>query len=238
MALRVLDEWLAHGDAGEGDWAGLIVRLANHGELGHTGRFLLDLPALTQPFTCRPAECTPGRRGPRTRSCCADIDVSLSPREQRALSGARPRLAAFLARRDPRWQEGVPELFDEGELRRDGGRCIFAVPSAAGLRCGLHQYEVRAGLPVGTLKPLPCRLFPLVLVDLGDRKRLLTAVHAHTRGLLDTFPPRHFPCLRADAHRPALYRSLRGTIEALLGKATYDGIKAEARRHAAYLKNR
>src|SRR5258705_2391870 len=131
-------------------------------------------------------------RAPRTRSCCADIDVSLSPRERRSLERAAPRIAAFLAPRDPRWAAGAPPLFGEVDadggatLRRAGGRCVFAVPGERGLRCGLHLLEDRERRPRGSLKPIPCRLFPLILVDLGDWRRPLTPLPRNTRALVAT----------------------------------------------------
>jgi len=222
--LPVLRDWLSHGDVSEGAWADLIVRRANQGALARAGALLFDLPALAQPFSCRSAECTPGMRAPRTRSCCADIEVPLAPWERRAVAKALPALADYLAPRDPRWARGAPEVFSGEQLARPDGRCVFAVLEKRGLRCGLQRFERREGLALGTLKPVPCRLFPLVLVDLGEGRRLFTALHRGTSALVDTVPPRRFPCLREDPERPPLYRALRRETEGFLGRRTYRAI--------------
>ena len=228
---RSLASWLAWGDALQADWARLVVQRANEGCLGRTGRLLLDLPALAQPFRCQSGECTPGRREPGARSCCADIEVTLAPWERRAVLRALPALAALLAPRDRRWAPGVPALFEEEALSRPGGTCILAIRRERGLRCALEELERARHLRPGALKPLSCRLFPLVVVDLGQGRRLLTAVHAGTARLGATPPPRLFPCLRGDPGRPPLYRELGPVLEALFGRATYRGLALEVRRH-------
>jgi hypothetical protein len=229
--LPILRDWLEQGDPAEGDWAAFVVRLANRGALGRARGLLLDLAALSQPFACRSNECTPGRRDAGTRSCCADIEVTLSTRERRAIERALPELARHLRRKDLRWAEGAPPLFDGDALRRPGGTCIFAMREAVGLRCALHQLEARAGLPPGALKPIPCRLFPLALVDLGEGRRLLTAVHRATASPLGTLPARRFPCLRGDDRRPPLYRALHDTLVQFFGPAATREIARAARRY-------
>jgi hypothetical protein len=228
---RTLANWLACGDAADADWARLVVLRANGGALGLSGRLLLDLPALAQPFRCRSGECTPGRREPRTRSCCADIEVTLTPWERRAVLRALPALAAFLAPRDPRWSRGAPAIFEGDALCRPDGTCILAIRRRCGLRCALQELERARRLRPGALKPLSCRLFPLVVVDLGRGRRLLTAVHAGTALLGATPPPRLFPCLRGDPGRPPLYRELHPVLEALLGGAAYRALGDEVRRY-------
>lgn len=212
-----LDRWLADGEAPEADWSSLVLRRANRGELGDGGRgLLLDLVALGQPYACASAACTPGRRATSARSCCADLDVAVSDDEIAVIDGALPDVARTMAA-DPRWARGAPDWHHDGVLRRPGRRCVFAVDAGDGLRCGLQQ--TRAGL-----KPTPCRLFPLALVDLGDGSRLLTAVHRTTARHLATRPARAFPCLAEGA--PPLYVSERATIEAEFGKAVWRRLHA------------
>lgn len=223
-----LHDWLAEGSAAEADWEGHVMRLALRGGLGLGAEgLLLDLPALAQPHACRPATCAPGLRAAGTRSCCADLDVELTTAEERAIDEALPEIAAFLAPRDPRWAAGPPPVAADRVLARPGGRCVFATRALA---CGLHALEDATGRPRGALKPLPCRLFPLVVVDLGDDRLLLTAVHRTTASRLG-LPPRRFPCLLGD-DRVDLVRSARGTLAELLGEPAARRIVAAVRAYA------
>ena len=229
LGLRVLDAWLNEGEAGDGDFGAHVLRLATTGGLARAGRYLLDVPALTQPYACDSSECTPLRRAPRTRSCCADVSVSLSLRERRALERAMPRLTLYMARRDARWREAQEvssnremqtrnkPIDADGVLSRPGGRCVFAVEQARGLRCGLQLAERSWGRAPGTLKPLPCRLFPIIVVDMGEGQRLLTAVARRTASLVGTYPAARFPCLRNDARRRPLYREMAATLRSVFG---------------------
>lgn len=211
-----IDAWLESGGGAEADWAPHVLRLANRGELDRVGDLLLDLPALAQRHACVPSECTPGRRAPRTRSCCADLELGLTAVERRRIQAAMPEIEGWMRDRDPRWANGAPEWESDGALVRSKRRCVFAVVEEDGLRCGLHQLEDATKLPRGALKPVPCRLFPLALVDLGDG-RLLTAVHRRTARSLDAPTARSFPCLRDDPARPALVDEMADTLTELFG---------------------
>lgn len=222
-----IDDWLADGDAPEADWAVRITQLALAGDLGRAGpRLLLDLGALLQPHACRPAECTPGMRAPRTRSCCADLQVTLAPREIAAIEAVIPDVAA--RSEDPRWAAGTPAWRDGDTLTKPGKRCIFAEPTPTGLRCALHRLEDETGRPRGSVKPMPCRLFPLVVIDLGDGRRLLTAVHRTTARMVGAGSAAAYPCLRRDASRPPLFAEERDTIEALFGPKAYAALEKAA----------
>lgn len=229
-----LDAWLDDGDAPEADWGAHLLRLATRGELGHVGRrWVLDLPALGQRHACRPLECTPGRRAPRTRSCCADLEVGLTAGEVAAIAGAEDELAAFLAPLDRRWAAGAPAWHDgAGGLLRPGRRCVFAVDPGDGLRCGLHRLEDATGRPRGALKPLPCRLFPLAVVDLDDGRRLLTAIHRSTARSLGAPPATRFPCLRSDPERPLLIEEARDPLVDLVGARTFRAMRDRVREWA------
>lgn len=219
-----LDRWLDRDDAPEADWAPHVLRLANHRGLGRAAGMLLDLPALAQPWGCASAACAPGLRARRHRSCCADLQVGAGAEEVAAITGALEGIATEMAE-DPRWARGVPAWHADGALRRPAGRCVFALRGADGLACGLHRAEDTGGLPRGALKPLPCRLFPLAIVDLGDR-RLLTAVHRATARLLGSFPATRFPCLGAGS--APLARAEVTTLRQLFGSATAERIARAA----------
>jgi hypothetical protein len=154
--------------------------------------------------------------------------VELTDGERKAVADALDEVAAHLAPRDPRWTSARPRWLDQGELTRPGGRCVFAREADDGLRCALHEVEDATGRPRGALKPLPCRLFPLVVVDLGER-RLLTAVHRKTARRLGHATARLFPCLREEVDREPLYRSCRDTLEELFGTSTYRSLDRAAR---------
>ncbi|MBA2319999.1 MAG: hypothetical protein H0V89_02485 [Deltaproteobacteria bacterium] len=208
-----LDRWLDRQDAPEADWAPHVVRLANTGGLGRTAGILLDLPALGQPWGCATRACAPGLRAVAHRSCCADLEVGVGVEEIEGITGALEGIAAEMAG-DSRWADGVPAWHRDGALRRPGRRCVFARSGPDGLACGLHRTEDTRGLPRGTLKPLPCRLFPLAIVDLGDR-RLLTAVHRTTARFLGSLPATRFPCLGAGS--APLARAEVATLQQLFG---------------------
>lgn len=225
------DDWLSAGDVPEADWSVHVVQLATRGELGRAGPgWLLDLPALAQPYGCDTGECTPGLRDRGSRSCCADLDVDLSEPELDAIDDALPEIAAHLAPRDPRWADGVPVWVEDGTLTRPGGRCVFATGS--GMRCSLHQVEDATGRPRGTLKPFGCRLFPLIVVALDDDRRLLSAVHRRTTRHVGLPSARSFPCLR-DAARPPLVQSCRDTLTELFGPVTYRAMREAVTRYRA-----
>lgn len=214
-----LTEWLASGAAPEADWPDHVRRLALRGELGWGAEgLLLDLPALRQAHACRPSGCTPGLRGAGARSCCADLDVEPTAAEAAAIAAALPEVAAFLAPRDARWADGAPAWLDGGVFTRPGGRCVFAATGGHGLSCGLHALEAQTGRARGALKPMPCRLFPLVVVDLGDDTVLLTAVHRST-GRYTGLPASRFSCLLGD-EPTSLARASRETLAELWGEPT------------------
>jgi hypothetical protein len=222
------DDWLSTGTLFEADWSGHLVGLGARGELGRIGRsWLLDLPALTAPYGCRSRECTPGLRAPRARSCCADLAVGLAPGERAAIEAAQPRIALHMRGRDPRWHHQDPPMFEEDGFARPGRRCVMARMDPGGMRCALHEIEDQDGLPRGTLKPMPCRLFPLFVVELGGGRRLLSAVHKRSAEAAGSYPARMYPCLR-DPNRKPLYRACRDTMLELFGPRTYASLRREA----------
>jgi len=222
-----LEQWMTEGDAPEADWATYVLRLALRGQLGDGGPgILLDLPALTQPYACQTSACTPGMRARTSRSCCADLEVTVTPREEAAIRSALPEIAQAL-REDPRWRNGPPEVVVDGTLRRSKRRCIFAKMAPLGLSCALHETEDATARPRGSLKPMPCRLFPLAVVELGDGRLMLTAIHRRTATRLASRPARVFPCLNAGA--TPLYVSEKDAITELFGPDVYRRVDAAAK---------
>ncbi|MFZ5479926.1 MAG: hypothetical protein ACOZNI_24390 [Myxococcota bacterium] len=200
------------------DWSVHVVQLAARGELGHAGRGrLLDLPALAQPFACVTSSCTPGMRARDARSCCADLVLAPSPEERAAIDAAADEIAAHMAD-DPRWARGAPARWDGDDVTRPGRRCVYARLGPDGLSCGLHSLEDATGRPRGALKPMACRLFPLVLVEVDARTELLTAIHRRTTRYTSSYPAGRYKCLGArDA--PSLAASCADTVASMWGPA-------------------
>lgn len=204
-------------DPNGADWTVHLLQLAARDNLGQAGKGrLLDLPALAQSWTCATGACTPGLRAASARSCCADLELTPTADERAAIDAALPEIAAFLGQRDARWAGGAPAIYDGDALRRPGKRCVFAVMGAEGLGCGLHTLEDASGRTRGALKPLACRLFPLVLVEVDERTTLLSAIHRNTARLAGSRPARAFPCIGA-AGAPTVAESCADTITALWG---------------------
>lgn len=198
------------------DWTAHALRLDARGELGRGPKgLLIDLPALAQSWTCASGLCTPGRRDPKARSCCADLDVVLDEEELTRLGAAMPLIATRLAAQDPRWAAGPLAWRDGDTLTRPGRRCVFSRLAPEGLRCALHELEAEEGLTPGALKPAPCRMFPLIWVDADDGRVLLSAVHRRTARLVGTRPASAFPCVGEGA--VSLAESMRETLVELLG---------------------
>ncbi len=206
---------MTSADPNEADWTVHLLQLAARDNLGQAGRGrLLDLPALAQAWTCATGACTPGRRAPGARSCCADLELTPTADERAAIDAALPEIGAFLASRDPRWAAGAPAIYEGDSLRRPGRRCVFAAEGPEGLRCGLHELEDATARTRGTLKPLACRLFPLVVVEVDPQTTLLSAIHRNTARLAGSRPARAFPCIGA-SDAPTVAESCADTIAAL-----------------------
>jgi hypothetical protein len=203
------------------------------GDLVDVDGVLVDLSALARRrFECRPLACTPGSRDRGIVSCCADIEVPLTGAEARAITRGLPAVASTMAARDRRWSRGIPVVFDASRhLLRPGRRCVFAYPSPSGLRCGLHTAAEEHGLPVESLKPSPCRLFPLVVLEYGGRT-VLTASYGDVSAALGGPPEHRLACLGLrDA--PPLFESCRRPIEGMFGGAFYRKVARRARGSAA-----
>ena len=164
-----------------------------------------------------------------------NLDVTLSAAERRSIDRHLPQVSLQMAARDRRWSGGAPAIYADPAARqpvlaRSARRCVFAYPTPDGLRCGLHTTAEAEELPVARLKPLPCRLFPLVLLKVRGRTVLTASVGAVGAAL--SAPPEHrLACLRSDL--PPLHVSCRDGIEEQFGGAFYRRLAARARRREA-----
>jgi hypothetical protein len=100
------------------------------------------------------------------------------------------------------------------------------VKDERGLTCGLHAVEDATDRPRGALKPLPCRLFPLVVVDLGEGQLLLTAVSRKLGERFGLPPSRLFPCLRGEtASATTVVDDTAETLIALWGEPAFRRVR-------------
>lgn len=204
------------------DWDTWLLRRMSLGEVIDLGGVLVDRAVLRQRFACVPDRCAPGQGRGAYRSCCADAFVSLSRAEDRRLTSRGVELLGWMKAREPRLESCHGRGFyrEEGEpgLARPGGRCVFSQLDGLGrIRCRLHAYAKQSSIDRSDLQPLSCRLFPLIVVDRGEGRAVLTVVASHTRRLVSAYPANRYPCLD-DVSLPPLYESMRGDLDWLFGK--------------------
>ncbi len=222
----VVARWLrAEGpasDQGEPpDWDAWLLRRMSRNQVAEVGGVLVDRALLRQRFACMSDRCAPGPGRRECRSCCADAFVSISRAEELRLHH-RHDLLDWMRAREPRLStlrgQGFFRQAGEPGLVRPGGRCVFSRLDEGGrIRCHLHAYARHARLDRGRLQPVNCRLFPLIVVDRGQGRVLLTVVASHTRRLVSAYPARRYPCL-ADDSLPPLVQSMRGDLDWLFGR--------------------
>ncbi|MFH2009993.1 MAG: DUF3109 family protein [bacterium] len=221
-AIEAEDE-LSEEDAEWQNW--LIGRMAN-GALINVHGIYVDQAVLTQRFRCVSEQCAPQPGRGRMRSCCADVDAQLSEAEVRRLNRQTRRLGPWLARREPRLrglisQQGRWPFWlarDGAHLSRLGGRCVFsAIDHKGRIRCRLRAYAKERGIEQSGVQPLPCRVFPLVVLDLEDGEVALTTIYRLTSRILNTFPMSRFPCLGSESH-PPIYIAMGRDLDWLFGK--------------------
>lgn len=203
------------------DWDAWLLRQMSRGQILDVGGVLVDRALLRQRFTCVPDRCAPGPHRGRYRSCCADPFVPLSGAEDGRLARRGADLLAWVKAREPRLAPCHHASFyrERGEpgLARPGGRCVFSQLDEQGrIRCHLHAYTEQKRIERSELQPVSCRLFPLIVLDRGAGRTVLTVVANHTRRLVSAYPPSRYPCL-SDASLPSLVEAMRGDLDWLFG---------------------
>lgn len=89
------------------------------------------------------------------------------------------------------------------------GACVFLYTNRKGLRyCAIHTYAIKKGMEWEDFKMKDCVQYPLSVYT-KDGKKVLT--------IQDTPYLSHIPCMKDKAGKP-IYKSLEGTITAILGK--------------------
>jgi hypothetical protein len=107
-----------------------------------------------------------------TKSCCAKFDVCVTEEGLKKIIPYLPEAAKFC----PHLKNGVEyaNVFEKAEKgvyaidTHDNGLCVFAFESNGLIRCSLHAVETKFGLPLGTVKPEVCILWPLTFSEAGD----------------------------------------------------------------------
>ena len=107
-----------------------------------------------------------------SESCCAKYDVCVSEEGLKKIIPYLPEAAKFC----PHLKAGekYANVFEEAEKgiyaidTHDNGLCVFAYEANGLVRCSLHAIENKLGLPLGTIKPEVCILWPLTFSDSGD----------------------------------------------------------------------
>jgi len=83
-----------------------------------------------------------------------------------------PEAAEFA--RGLKTENGYANVFGEAEEgahsidTHENGLCVFAFKQKGLIRCSLHAVETKLGLPLGTVKPKVCILWPLTFNERGD----------------------------------------------------------------------
>jgi hypothetical protein len=227
-------EWLAamDGDEADGeetaggpDWDAWLAGLKAAGRIVKVDGILVDRAVLEQRFRCVPERCSPGAERGRSRCCCADLEVHLEALERLKIEHHCAALSRYLAPREPRlglrgkghlgcfWREEGLDL-----LSRPGGRCVFSRRDPKGrLRCHLHAFARSEGIDRNAVQPFTCRIFPLLLIDLGRNRLVLSVLARHNYKEFASLPPQRFPCL-SDRSLPPIYESLGGDLDWIFGE--------------------
>jgi hypothetical protein len=106
------------------------------------------------------------------KSCCARYDVCVSDAELNRIIPVLPEAARFCAHL--KTDDGYTNVFEEAEKgfhsidTHDNGLCVFAYQAGGLIRCSLHTVEKNLGLPLGSVKPSVCILYPLTFSEAGN----------------------------------------------------------------------
>ena len=111
-----------------------------------------------------------------SESCCARYDVVVTEAELERIIPVLPEAAELCPHL--KTEEGYASVFEEAEKgsysidTHENGLCVFAYKTNGLIRCSLHAVETKLGLPLGTVKPAVCILWPLTFSEKGDKLTL------------------------------------------------------------------
>ncbi len=104
--------------------------------------------------------------------CCSKYEILVDDAELNRIMQALPEAAKLCPHL--KTDDGYDNVFEEAEGRlnsidtREDGLCVFAYSAGPMIRCSLHTVEASLGLPLGSLKPKVCLLWPLTFSQAGD----------------------------------------------------------------------
>lgn len=225
--------WLR--DYNEAPWRRYMRALEDRGLLADVDGIKVDAGALFGTrFRCDTRTCAGIDRAPGTESCCTDYDVEITPDERARIAENADGVLELLSRHDGdrvTSARSVAEFFEDSHtisLAKEKGRCAFSYRDVAGqLRCGLHSLALEKGLPVTSIKPLACVLFPVVIYRFEDGEVLLTTTSRETSSLFGGAKDWQLPCLKVQQGDP-MFIECRMAIEAGFGEAFYQRLTLAA----------
>jgi len=226
--------WLR--DYEEQPWRRFVGGLKQRGELIDVAGVMVDARALfATRFRCDSKTCAMLDRPAGVESCCQEyyVEVTLAERDRITARGAE--VVEFLSRKDPnrvKPDRDIMSFFDDRnsiELVKEDGRCAFSFRDEAGqLWCGLHALALEQGLPIESIKPTTCILFPLVVFRFENGDMLLTATSEEVERMFAS--PKEslkLPCLLQQAGDP-MYVEMRSAIQMAFGNPFYERLAATA----------
>jgi Protein of unknown function (DUF3109) len=230
-------QWLR--DYNEAPWRRYLRALEERGLLADVDEIRVDAGALFKTrFRCDTRTCAAIDRRRGTESCCTDYDVEITPEERSRIVEHAGAVIELLSRHDGRRVtpgRDIAEFFEESHsisLAKEKRRCAFSYRDGAGdLRCGLHSLALEKGVPVTSIKPLACVLFPIVIYRFENGEVLLTATSRETSSLFGREKDSELPCLRVEQGDP-MFIECRMAIEAGFGEAFYQRLVVAAREFA------
>jgi hypothetical protein len=230
-----LSRWLR--DYNEGAWRRYSEGLRAAGSLCELDGVLVDTAALFDTrFRCDSERCA--KIGGGEKSCCTHYDVEITAEERDHIRSEAAAVIEFLSRTDParvKPSRDINEFFSETltiQLRKERRRCAFSFRDCSGkLWCGLHALALERGLPVESIKPVTCILFPLVVYRFENGDTLLTASSLQTESMFDggaKNPSKLLVCIR-EQDGPRLYQECRSAIEFAFGEDFFAKLDSFAR---------
>jgi Fe-S-cluster containining protein len=236
----VLSQWLT--DYNEASWRRYVANLKSHGDLVLIDGIMVDAPAVFRTrFRCDSTMCAGVGRPEKTDSCCMEYEVEITPKERERIEAHSADVLAYLRRQEPRrigGRRSLKTFFDDDHtvvLKKEEGRCAFSYRDENNkLWCGLHSMALERGMPIESIKPMACILFPLVVYRFENDDILLTATSRATGRLFDGLKDWELlPCLKLSSG-PRMYEECKPAIEIALGSAFYQRLASSA---ATYLGN-